>query len=68
MAKEENNVEALVPLSNMLIDLITDTRIPLYIRREYASRIDKKFPAVVLLSLDYIESKGLLSKLTGGIV
>ena len=68
MAKEENNVEALVPLSNMLIDLIIDTRIPLDIRREYTSRIEKEFPAVVLLSLDYIESKGLLSKLIGGIV
>lgn len=66
MPKAENNVEVLVPLSNMLIDLITDRRIPLEIRREYTSRIEKEFPAVVLLSLDYIESKGLLGKLIGG--
>lgn len=62
MSKGQSDAEALMTLSNILIDLVTDKRIPLAIRQDYSNEINKTFPAVVLLSYDYIESKGLKLK------
>lgn len=65
MSKGQSDAEALMTLSNILIDLVTDKRIPLAIRQDYSNEINKTFPAVVLLSYDYIESKGLKLKNRG---
>lgn len=59
MSEEKSDIEMLVPLSNMLVDFIMDKRIPLAIRQEYTKTLDKVFPAIILLSHDYIESKGI---------
>lgn len=55
--EDKSSLECLVPVCNMLIDLVTDKRIPIEIRREYCLRIDKEFPIVRLISDDYYEQK-----------
>lgn len=55
--EEESSLECLVPVCNMLIDLVADKRIPFDVRREYCLRIDKEFPIVRLISNDYYEQK-----------
>lgn len=52
-----SDIEALVPLSNLLVDLINDDRIPKEIRTDYTNKLQKVAPWIPLLSLDYAREK-----------
>jgi|GEM_PF-6443504 len=60
MAKEKevsDDIYCLVPLSNVLVDLLKDERISHEIRADYANKLQKVASWIPLLSMDYIEEK-----------
>lgn len=57
MNEGKSDIEMIMPLSDLIVDFLTDSRIPYALRREYLHRVDKVAPYVGLLSYDYIKEK-----------